>query len=61
MLNEFAGKNNIKFLNTFNAFRNNTSDSLLYYKHDGHWRPGGHKIMTDELKKFIVQNYFTEE
>ncbi|HET7290012.1 MAG TPA: SGNH/GDSL hydrolase family protein [Thermodesulfobacteriota bacterium] len=52
-LDRFAARNEIPFLNTFPAFRNYRGSGRLYYTHDIHWTPAGHRLMAETLASFI--------
>jgi hypothetical protein len=55
-LEEFARKNDIKVLDTFPAFRSYDDVSPLYYKHDMHWTPRGHRLMAQQLEQYLLEN-----
>ena len=57
IIEEFAAKNNIEVLNLFSAFRAYKGTSPLYFNHDIHWTPTGHKIMAQELERYMRATY----
>jgi hypothetical protein len=30
--------------------------SPLYYKHDMHWTPRGHRLMAQQLEQYLLEN-----
>ncbi len=48
-LERFCVQNNIPFFNAFPYFRNYKGEELLYFHHDMHWTPAGHKLMARYL------------
>jgi lysophospholipase L1-like esterase len=52
-IEEFAHVNGIALANMFPVFRAVKSDGLLYFKHDMHWTPTGHEVMSRGLDDFL--------
>lgn len=59
IIEEFAATNNIQLLNVFPAFRSYSSISPLYFNYNMHWTPTGHKVVAQELERFIEATYFS--
>jgi lysophospholipase L1-like esterase len=59
-LEDFCARNGIPFINTFPDFRSYRGEELLYFKHDPHWTPTGHRLMAGSLAKFLVPYLETE-
>ncbi len=57
IIEKFSLNNNIDLLNVFPAFRSYNGKSALYYSYDMHWTQTGHKVMADELKRYILAKY----
>lgn len=57
-LEEFSEKNGIVLFNAFPQFRAYTGDARLYYSHDMHWTPAGHKLYAESLAGFL-DGYFS--
>ncbi len=57
-LGEFSEKNGIVFFNAFPEFRAYSGDAHLYYGHDMHWTPAGHKLYAESLAGFL-EGYFS--
>lgn len=53
IIQEFSINNNIALLNVFPAFRSYNGTSPLYFSYDMHWTPTGHKVMAQELERYI--------
>lgn len=51
----FAAENNMTLLDLFPAFRAHAGE-LLYYKHDMHWTPAGHRLVAMEIADFLKNN-----
>jgi GDSL-like Lipase/Acylhydrolase family len=53
-LHRYAAENDIELLDVFPAFRAYAGPELLYYKHDAHWTPRGHKLMAEQLEQYLI-------
>jgi len=58
IIQKFSVRNNIALLNLFPAFRSYNGTSRLYFRHDMHFTPAGHKLMAQELEQYIRATYF---
>ena len=56
-IEEFSMNNSIDLLNVFPVFRRYNGKSPLYYSYDMHWTSAGHKLMAEELKRYIRSTY----
>ena len=59
-IHEFSINNNIELLNLFSAFRSYKGTSPLYFSYDMHLTPTGHKVLAQELQRYIRATYFKE-
>ncbi len=48
-------ENRITLIDTVPAFRNYHGDRLLYFRHDMHWTPEGHRVMSEALLEQILE------
>ncbi|GEM_PF-1655504 len=51
-IKEFCVKNNIEYINLFDYFAGRGAGDL-YFKHDGHFRPAGHRLTAEIIKERI--------
>ena len=56
-LHQFCRENSIEVLDVFPAFRAYRGAALLYYKHDMHWTPQGHRLMAQQLEQYLVRTH----
>jgi len=56
-IEEFSMNNSIDLLNVFPVFRRYNGKSPLYYSYDIHWTSAGHKLMAEELERYIRSTY----
>lgn len=59
-IREFARNNDIDLLDVFPAFRAYRGGSRLYFHDDMHWTETGHKLMAEELERYIRATYFRD-
>jgi len=48
-------ENRIALIDTVPAFRTYHGDRLLYFRHDMHWTPEGHRVMSEALLEQILE------
>jgi hypothetical protein len=56
-IGQFAGDNDIQFVNLFPLFRAYRGEDPLYFNYDTHWTPAGQAVMARGLKEFIGDTY----
>jgi lysophospholipase L1-like esterase len=55
IIKEFGAKNNITIIDMYSIFHDKNKEmSLLYLKIDGHINPEGHKVIAEEVYKYII-------
>ncbi|HET8625651.1 MAG TPA: SGNH/GDSL hydrolase family protein [Gemmatimonadales bacterium] len=54
---EFASQANIELLDVVPAFRSYEDTVPLYFKHDAHWTPQGHRLMAEQLEQFLTRKF----
>lgn len=49
----FAAEHGVRFANLFPIFRAYMGRDALYFRHDNHWTPAGHRIMASGLRAYL--------
>lgn len=57
ILRSFASDHGIDFIDAFPTFRAQRGREPLYFKHDMHWTPAGHRLMATALERHLVEHY----
>ena len=59
--NVFFSNNKIQYINLINDFKNNSSDSKLFYPKDIHLNKNGHKVLAKALTKDLYKVEFVDK
>ena len=57
-LAEILQKNNIDYLELLPALKNHHQNGgeALYYRFDGHWTPAGHRVVSQAIFDYLINN-----
>ncbi len=58
-VHELSASNNIQLIDLFPAFRAYKGHDALYYSHDQHWTPAGHRVVADGIAEQLRARYST--